>query len=44
VDFETYNTAIIKTVGIRLQERFTDSQAKEMAACLSHHRDISLAF
>ena len=43
-DFESYNTAIIKTLGLRLQKRFTDPQAKEMAACLSHHRDLSLSF
>ena len=43
-DFETYNAAIAKTVGLRLQSRFTDPQAKEMAACLSHHRDLSLSF
>ncbi len=43
-DFASYDTAIAKTIGLRLQQRFTDPQAKEMAACLSHHRDLSLAF
>ena len=43
-DFTTYDTAIAKTVGLRLQKRFTDPQAKEVAACLSHHRDLSLSF
>ena len=43
-EFDTYNSAITKTIGLRLQSRFTDPQAKEMAACLSHHRDLSLSF
>jgi len=43
-DFESYDSAIAKTIGLRLQSRFTDPQAKEMAACLSHHRDLSLSF
>ena len=43
-DFETYDKAISKTIGLRLQKRFTDPQAKEMATCLSHHRDLSLSF
>ena len=43
-DFDVYDKAINKTVGLRLQSRFTDPQAKEMAACLSHHRDLSLSF
>ncbi len=43
-DFQTYDKAISKTIGLRLQQRFTDPQAKEMAACLSHHRDLSLSF
>ena len=43
-DFNAYDAAISKTIGLRLQQRFTDPQAKEMAACLSHHRDLSLSF
>ncbi len=43
-DFESYDSAIAKTIGLRLQSRFTDPQAKEMASCLSHHRDLSLSF
>ena len=43
-DFTSYDTAIAKTIGLRLQQRLTDPQAKEMASCMSHHRDLSLAF
>ncbi|GAA0427021.1 hypothetical protein GCM10009133_39500 [Cocleimonas flava] len=43
-DLETYKTALSKNIGLRLQPRFTDPQAKEMAACLSHHRNLSLEF
>jgi len=43
-DFQAYDKAIASTIGLRLQNRFTDPQAKEMAACLSHHRDLSLSF
>lgn len=43
-DFDSYNASITKTIGIRLQERFTDPQAKQIAACLSQHRDLSLSF
>ena len=43
-DLKEYDATIAKTIGLRLQKRFTDPQAKEMAACLSHHRDLSLSF
>jgi len=43
-DLNQYDHAISKSIGLRLQQRFTDSQAKEIAGCLSHHRDLSLAF
>ncbi len=39
-----YNAAIKSTIGIRLQNRLTTEQAKDIAACQSIHRDISLAF
>ena len=39
-----YDNAIKETIGLRLQERLTEVQAKEVASCLSVHRDISLNF
>ncbi len=39
-----YNETINQTIGIRLQDRFTISRAKDIASCLSVHRDISLHF
>ena len=43
-DLKQYDEAISKTIGLRLQERFTDIQAKEVASCLSSHRNVSLSF
>ncbi len=43
-DLENYKAALSKNIGLRLQPRFTDPQAKEMAACLSHHRNLLLEF
>lgn len=43
-ELESYDQQISSNIGLRLQSRFTDDQAKEMASCLSHHRNISLAF
>lgn len=43
-NLKEYGTALSTTVGIRLQERFTDEQAKEIASCLSYHRNLSLSF
>ena len=39
-----YNDAIKGTIGVRLQKRLTKDLATTVAACLSHHRDISLSF
>ena len=39
-----YDNSIKTTIGLRLQERLSNSQAKEVASCLSGHRDISLNF
>ena len=39
-----YEDALRDTIGIRQLERLPTSMAKEVAACLSHHRDISLSF
>ena len=41
---ETYNDAIKHTIGLRLQTRLPKEMATTVAACLSHHRDISLSF
>ena len=40
----TYETAIRDTIGLRAQPRLSSDQAKEVASCLSIHRDISLNF
>ena len=39
-----YDNAIKSTIGIRLQPRFTKVRAKQIAACRSVHRDVSLHF
>jgi hypothetical protein len=39
-----YEAAIRDTIGARLQPRMTRDQALSIAACESHHRDISLGF
>ncbi len=41
---EKYKKGLSNNIGLRLQSRLTDPQAKRMASCLSHHRNISLAF
>ena len=43
-NLKKYDIALSKTIGLRLQTRLTDPQAKNVAACLSHHRNISLGF
>lgn len=40
----TWNNAIIDNIGLRQQPRLPLDQATSVAACLSHHRDISLQF
>lgn len=39
-----YDAAIGQTIGLRQQARLSTEQAKEVASCLSIHRDISLNF
>ena len=39
-----YEDALRETIGIRQLERMPVHVAKPVAACLSHHRDISLSF
>ncbi len=39
-----YERALRDTIGIRQLERLPTHVAKEVASCLSHHRDISLSF
>jgi len=43
-DLKSYDTTLSKTIGLRLQERLTEEQAKGVASCMSHHKDLSLAF
>ncbi len=39
-----YEKSIQKTIGLRMQERLPTDKAKEVASCLSVHKDISLNF
>ena len=39
-----YEDALRDTIGIRQLERLPKRIAKPVAACLSHHRDVSLSF
>ncbi|MCF6194806.1 MAG: hypothetical protein L3J46_10800, partial [Kangiellaceae bacterium] len=43
-DLKSYEAALSTTIALRLQERLTDEQAKGVASCMSHHKDLSLAF
>jgi len=43
-DLNTYETALSKTIGLRLQERLTEEQALSVASCLSPHKNLSLSF
>jgi len=40
----SYDNAIKDSIGLRLQRRLSDDQVKEVASCLSVHRDYSLQF
>ena len=40
----SYENALRGTIGIRQLERLPTDVAKPVAACLSHHRDVSLSF
>jgi hypothetical protein len=39
-----YDAAIRHSIGARLQERLAHDQATTVAACMAHHRDLSLSF
>ena len=41
---KNYETDLSKTIGLRLQEHLTVEQAKGVASCMSHHKDLSLDF
>lgn len=43
-ELNRYDNIIKTNIGLRLQPRLTQSQAKDIAACRSTHRDISLEF
>lgn len=40
----TYNAAISHNIGLRQQQRLPKAMATTVAACMSHHRDVSLQF
>ncbi len=40
----SFDNAIKDSIGLRLQRRLSDDQVKEVASCLSVHRDYSLQF
>ena len=40
----TYDQAIAKTIGMRMQERLTGEQAESIADCLAVHKDLTLYF
>ncbi len=39
-----FDEVVKLTVGLRMQERLSVDQAEQIASCLAHHKDISLAF
>jgi tripartite ATP-independent transporter DctM subunit len=39
-----FNEAIKNNIGLRMQTRMNTDQAENVAACLAHHKDVSLAF
>jgi hypothetical protein len=41
---ETYEQAIFDTIGLRSQRRLPEETALKVAACMSHHRDVSMSF
>ncbi len=43
-DLQAYDDAIRGTIGVRLQSRLEKELAKDVAVCLSRHRDISMSF
>jgi chromosome segregation ATPase len=43
-ELRRYDAAIKDTIGLRSQPRLPRAQALDVAACQSHHRDISLGF
>lgn len=42
--FSEFDGVIKNNIGLRMQARLNDDQAETIAACLAHHKDISLAF
>jgi hypothetical protein len=41
---KAYDEAIYDTIGLRSQRRLPEDTALNVAACMSHHRDVSLSF
>jgi tripartite ATP-independent transporter DctM subunit len=44
VELESYDQAIARTIGMRMQERLTQEQAESIASCLAVHKDLTLHF
>jgi tripartite ATP-independent transporter DctM subunit len=43
-ELEAYDQIIASTIGMRMQERFTQDQAESIASCLAVHKDLTLHF
>ena len=43
-ELDSYEATIRDSLGLRQQSRLGEEMAKEVAACMAHHRDISLNF
>lgn len=43
-ELESFDNAIARTIGMRMQDRLSDDQADSVASCLSVHKDLSLHF
>ncbi len=43
-ELERLDAVVASNIGLRLQERLSVDQAEAIAACRSHHKDVSLAF
>ena len=41
---QQFDEVVKNNIGLRMQDKLSIDQAKQIAGCLSHHKDISLAF
>ena len=44
IELNSFDNAIAKTIGMRMQERLSREQAESIASCLAVHKDLSLHF